>query len=292
MLKDTSAAAPIAAEGPAPRNDLDNHDGEQQAALEAPPLPEPPASLAALEPVQLTAASEPAQAACADNCVSPQGVSPMLRIWRTSVLPTFVLAALTTPALAGAETTKDRLKAIEDQLKEMKESLKKSFDQVGKDIKAINEDIKALADARKDLEVKVQKQISDLQTDLNALKRRLSGSDLKLYPAADAGALEELRSRLAQMERTLERLQAPPTRMAFSAPRTSQLVVVNTYNSDMLFVVNGVEYRVNPGQTFTLTVPAGTLTYEAIAPGWGIVRPRTTTTLAPGETLTLTASLR
>jgi hypothetical protein len=312
MFRDTSAKAPPARKRPAPQKDLDRQHSDEQVPAPAPPAPTPeptpappvpevpaplpdldtlPAPVVPPEPVQLAGASAPAEAACSDPCVSPRGVSPMLRNWRTFVLPSFVVAALVTqPAAAGeAPPAKDRLKPIQDQLEALKRSLEKSFRDVGEDMTELRKQVNGLREERKTLELSLQTQIADLKTELNALKKRLP-SGAALYPAADKGALEEIRSKLAQMEHTLERLQSPPPRVALSpAAQTGRVLLVNTYPSQMLFIVNGQSHRVAPGATLALeNLPAGSVSYEAIAEGWGPVR-RSTTNLAANETLTLVA---
>jgi hypothetical protein len=307
MLRDTSAEAPPAPDSPAPHPDLDRHDRDGQAA--AAPLPLPPGPLPAEPPVplpvpeappaipvspagavQLAGASAPAEPACAGNCVEPRGVSPMLRTWRTFVLPTFVIAALVTPAAPAGEKAPDKnaLKPIQDHLDEMNRRLDKSFRKIAEDMAALKKEITGLAEERTKLAVRLQKQISDLKTDLDLLKSRLA--EVPVTPAADRGVLEEIRSRLAQMELTLQRLQAQKTRVALSPPaQTGRVLLVNSYATEILFIVNSQSLRVEPGATLALErVPAGSLTYEAISPNWGPVR-RSTTTLAANETLTLVA---
>ena len=219
----------------------------------------------------------------------------MLRNWRTFVLPSFVVAVLAAPApvlaVGERQAAKDKVKPIQEQLEELKQSLDEAFRHVGEDMKAIKKEVKSLRDERTDLQLTLQRQIADLKTDLDALKRRLP-ADVRLYPDGDKGALEEIRSRLAQMENTLARLQSQNARVAMSPPAgTGRILLVNTYPAELLFVINGQSQRVAPGATLAVEgVPAGDVTYEAIAPNWGVVR-RSTTPLAPGQTLTLTAAM-
>jgi hypothetical protein len=211
----------------------------------------------------------------------------------------FVLATIfaagpaAAPAPAGdAKGVKEQLTEIKEQLKALKDSLPESFKSVGKDIRALDKSIK---DSKVDITLAqaaistLQGQVSDLKTELDALKRRLP-ADLRLYPSTDKTSFDEIRTRLADMERMLARMQGQ-SRVAMSAPvgQTGRVLLVNSYPSEMLFVVNGQSQRVLPGGSVALeNVPAGAITYEAIAPSYGVVR-STTTSLAAGETLTLTA---
>jgi hypothetical protein len=303
MLNPTSATAASPPAQPAPPTDLDCPDLDKRGVLPAAtaeppvlaaaelPIPVPPASLPVLDvpvgpveaPVKLAVAQE--ETACPGNCVLPQGVSPMLRNWRTFVLPTFVTLALITPQVNAGEAAKDDTKAFQKKLEDLDKAVKQGFKDVAKDIKAIHEE-------RTDWQLSIQNQIADLKTNIAALKKR-SPSDVALYPSSDKGALEEVRSKLAQIERTLTQLQAQQARVSLSPPAgptapSGRVLLVNTYPTDMLFIVNGTTRRVAPGETAALDVPAGTLSYEVLATGFGIVG-RNTTSVSPQETLTLVA---
>jgi hypothetical protein len=215
----------------------------------------------------------------------------MMRNWHTFVLPAFVTVALGTPALMAGEPgpKTDRLKPLQDKLDKLQESLKADFKQIAADIKDLKDDIKSVRNDHTNWQLRVQGQIADLKTDLDALKKRLP-SDVALYPPADKAGMEEIRSKLAQIEHILGRLQAQQTRVSLSPPAgsgpTGRLLLVNSYPTEILFVVNGQSHRVAPGATMALDVAAGSVSYEAIAPAWGVVR-QNTTTLAANETLSL-----
>jgi TolA-binding protein len=232
-----------------------------------------------------TSAEAPVSAAAPFSwSATTQGVTPMQRTWRLFVWPTFVLAAVSGPVLGQAETPKtaDKTqgKTVQEQVEELKQSVASSFANLARDIKAITNDLKSLQQGRTELELKLQQQLAQLRDDLEDLKKRLP----------EAGTLEDLRSRLAQVEAAVQRLQAPSNRVALSppAPALGHVVLVNTYPAEILFLINGQAHRLEPGRTLTLNVPAGAVNYEAIANGWGSIR-RNVTTLAANETLTLVA---
>jgi hypothetical protein len=321
MLRDTRAEAPAPPEGPAPQTDLDTQPRDEPIApppatlepplaetvLAVPSVPAPPAALPALEvppppePVAVAVnvqneiapvlAEVPAEPGDPSSCVSHQGVSPMLRHWRMFVLATVLATApAVTPAPAGeGKSVKDQLAEIKEQLSKLRDGLREDFKKVGADIQSLKGEIK---DAKMESQLAIstlQRQVNDLKTDLDGLKRRMQ-SELRLYPAADKDSLDDLRARIAELERTCSRLQGRPRVAMFPpAPVTGRVLLVNTYPYEILFIVNAQSQRVPPGATVTMeNVPAGAITYEAIAPFHGVVA-RTTTTLAAGETLTLTA---
>jgi len=215
----------------------------------------------------------------------------MLRNWHTFVLPSFVSIALLAPSALAEEgvPAKDR-DNLGKRLDKLEQSLRASFKQVGADMKALQEDIKTIKDDRTEFQLQIQKQIADLKADIAALKRR-TPPDVAMYPPADKAGMDEIRSKLAQIEFILGRLQAQQPRVSLSSPTTSGTTgtvrLVNSYATEVLFVVNGQSQRVPAGATVDVQgVPAGTVRYEAIAPNWGVIR-QNTTGLAAGETLSL-----
>lgn len=154
------------------------------------------------------------------------------------------------------------------------------FDDVPKDRK--NKDttrISQLLDRMTRLEV----QLRQVQRDLNDLKKQVAAT-----PPSDDKTLEEFRSRLELIEKKLTDLSAEP-RISRSPPPSGRVALVNNTYEQLLFVVNGVPYRVNAGETKLLDpMPAGPITYEAISPTRGS-RGQAVTMLVAGKQLTLTA---
>lgn len=216
----------------------------------------------------------------------------MIRTWSMLGLSSILTVALTAPIDAG--DTADKGKTIEERLKAIDDTLKTNFANVGTDVSQIRKDISEIkteaASAKLKFEL-LEQSVKNLQAQVDILKKRLPYSDVALYPPTDKSTIDDIQRRLTDIQQALTKLQ-PSTRVAMSAPTggTGRVVLVNAYTDDMTFYVNGQPYAVGPGARAVLdNVPAGTLTYQAVSDIWGW-RGGRTTSLAPNETLTLTAS--
>jgi hypothetical protein len=290
----------------------------EPALLQAEPALAPQVELTRLDTSPAEADSEP-------TILLPRastfGESPMIRNWKVFALSAFLAAY---PAAAG-ETSKavqekkeptktetadtvvaeiQRLeKTILSQLAKTKGDLKTEIDEVRNEQfkhKLQLQTIQALSKKVEDID----NEVLSLTSEVRKLRKMLASAEpaasprAAAAPAADRTGLEEIRNRLAAIELALTRLQpaaVPSTssRTSLSAPTSAnhgRVNLVNLYNEDMLFVVNGRHYRVAPGASLPLDgLPSGSLTYEVMSPTWGL-RAHQTTTLLPTETLTLTAS--
>jgi septal ring factor EnvC (AmiA/AmiB activator) len=199
--------------------------------------------------------------------------------------------ALSPPATSeSADGHHEKVKAVQEQLDLLNASLKRAFEKVAEDMKGLKED---RADAQVKLQTTLstlnalQRQVADMRTDLDALRRRLP-ADISLY-APEKASLDDIRSRLTQIEQGLLRLQTAP-RVANFPPVASglgRIVLANNTVEELLYIVNGRSYRVAPGAAAVLDAqPPGPFSYEVISPTWG-VRGRNTPTLAPRETFTI-----
>jgi outer membrane murein-binding lipoprotein Lpp len=115
---------------------------------------------------------------------------------------------------------------------------------------------------------------------LEAAVKKLEATDKSLtdYKLSNATAVrqlqddvESLKSRVRQLEddvRTLRAAPAPSSTSKFgpgnSATRTGRIKLSNDYLEEMSIVVNGMSYRLAPGQTRTISVPAGPFTYQVL----------------------------
>jgi hypothetical protein len=114
----------------------------------------------------------------------------------------------------------------------------------------------------------VQKDLKSLREEVNRLQKEVT--DLRRTPATTI---------------TSNYPQSPSVSSSITTPvQTSNVRLVNTFFTDMTAVVNGLPVSVAPGQTRTIPVPAGAMTFSIpqVSP---FPQPRT---LAPNETLTLT----
>ncbi|GEM_PF-6265946 len=243
------------------------------------------------------------------------GETPMIRTWKTLAL--YSLLAVTpvvapTPAVAAGGGADEKLqKRIDDMLSLMGEAIKsmnsvsQGIGEVRKDVKTVQTDVENLKGVAVKLRTDVDssatriedlnKLIGNLQADVSFLQRQLAKQVTSGNGSAlDKAALEELKKQLVSIEQAILKLRpAEPTtsRIALSPPAaTGRVILANMYHEEMLFLLNQKAHRVAPGTVVTVdSVPAGMLTYEAISPSWGLVRPRTNHNLPANETLTLTA---
>ncbi|MCS7044767.1 MAG: hypothetical protein NZO58_00270 [Gemmataceae bacterium] len=245
------------------------------------------------------------------------GDTPMLRTWKTLALYSLVAAApvvVTAPAAVAQDNTKfekqvedlkkqfDSLKSLFDTAIRTIEGAAKSVDALKGDIGKVQEDVGALKATKLSFDIELtktnakidnlEKQLTQLQSDINSLRRELSRPG-GAVTAADRAGLEELKKHLVGIEQAIIKLQPhePGTanRIALSSPTpTARVLLVNMYHEDILFVINDKAYRVAPRSLKTLeSVPAGPITYEVISPTWGL-REQKTRSVSANETFSLT----
>ena len=105
-------------------------------------------------------------------------------------------------------------------------------------------------------------------------------------------SIKSLEEKIARMGPTEQRVSGYPNGGAAVASKTGKVVLINFYSADVLYVINGVTYKLPPGSTKVVeNVPAGDLRYEVAADRWGLLESRTTT-LVPNDTFTLVANPR
>lgn len=250
---------------------------------QAPQFAEPP-RLAQVDSVPLALDWEPILVYSSNHALH-QGDSPMLRNWKSLELAALLAAAFTAqPVLfAGEGKEKPDLKAVVERLDAMNESLAKAFKKMAEDLNILKgNDLAAKIDLDKVI-AKVETledSLSRLHADLDKLKKRLP---TELNPG-----MEEIRTKLGQIERDIAKMQGK-SRVALSPPNTGRIMLVNLYPEELLFVVNGRNYRVPPNRTMPLdNHPAGAITYEVIAQRFGLITQKTSS-LDPNETFTITA---
>ncbi len=230
----------------------------------------------------------------------------MIRTWKTLALYSLIAMA-PTPALAGGQEAKKQ-EAAEDQAKLIRDLVKwtetagTALDGLKRDITKIQEEVTTLKGTRLTADVdagkvatkidSLERQLGYLQADVAFLKREMSKQAAS--GSGDKLGVEELRRQLIDIQQALARLntsESTSKRIALSPPtNTARVVLTNTHYDSILFLVNQQMHRLAPGSSVVIeSVPAGTVTYEAISPVFGVVQPPTNRTLAPNETLTVTA---
>lgn len=197
-------------------------------------------------------------------------------------------------------------KEVLAEINRLDKTLAGQIDKLKKDLQA---DVGAVKDEQLKQKLDLQnlkslpKKVEALEADLAAVNEELkklrkqifAGSPVPGAPTVDNAALDAFHARLTRIEKLLEGLQTPSIsgeRKSFAAPTApiaGQVTLINQYSERMTFVVNGIDYFVEPGRMLQLkNFPAGAVSYEVVSPNWG-VRARNTTTLQPTETLSLTA---
>lgn len=198
------------------------------------------------------------------------------------------------------------LKKLESILNQLQD-LKIGVDSLGADVRGVKKEIGGLKDnvstlqgeqLKQKLQIDASKgrieliesQLSALRSEMKAARKRLAELDVAPAPTPDKSAIEEIRLKINALEQAISKATTSARlSMAAPAPTMGRVVLRNLYNERLLFLVNGEEHGVEPGQTVEVrNVPAGALTYQVISPTWGD-RGREVRTLAANETFTVTA---
>jgi hypothetical protein len=149
----------------------------------------------------------------------------------------------------------------------------------------------------------LQKRVDTLEGKLSALQLEQLGHKIlidQLTKRLDATSASPVVDK-AMMD-TLKAIQdgiaklAPPEKRSSAYPangtatNTGRVMLVNNYSDDLLFIINGLRYRA-PAHTSRLVenIPVGPVNIEVAADRFGIFN-RQATTLAAGDTFTLTAN--
>jgi hypothetical protein len=191
----------------------------------------------------------------------------MMRTWKTVALSMVVAGALTA-APAPAQNSDTPKTTDTSALVKQLEELKKSLD---------------------GLSTKVTSLESRVDKDLKELQGKLPLTDVNVAQAQKD--VNELKTRLGQLERDLELLKnRPPSQVSAGyapsgqmAAATGRVRLVNTFFQPVAVVVNGREFIVAPNETRTAdSIPAGVFTYEVRG-----VQPQLSRSLAANETFTI-----
>ncbi|HYV38399.1 MAG TPA: hypothetical protein VE988_22135, partial [Gemmataceae bacterium] len=226
-----------------------------------------------------------------------RGESPMKRNWNIiKVAVPAVVALVLTPLPAAAQVTnkelKDAIDALSKKVEDNHTKVLSSQVEIMNDLMKIQANLKALNDTSDETKLKVQTmqgemaaldaKVKKLQVDLEKAKFSDGGTS-----AADKIAIAELRGRLDKIEMLIAKLEEG--RVSKSLPvNTGRILLANMYPEVMLFVINDVAYRVEPGTTKAIeNVTPGVFKYEVISGSYGSVRTNRPT-LEPGKTYTIT----
>lgn len=142
-------------------------------------------------------------------------------------------------------------------------------------LKKLEQDVEAL-----------KKQLPEIKSTLESMLKQLEDVDkLALQVQANAQTLRRLREDLTKMLADLNKLQAGGPggqRRAFSIPDTGRVQLLNEWIAPATVVVDGLAYRLLPGEARMLTKPAGPFTYEVLN-----IQPMLARNVTPGEVFTI-----
>jgi len=220
------------------------------------------------------------------------GETPMMRTWNMVKLASALTATMTVTPVAFAGGTDDQakdIKAIIERLDKLEKDLAEKVEKavganVEKKLYENFETLKKLLESNLDVQIgEMHKKIKAMTLDLEALRKR-KGDTTSLYPPDKT--LDEIRSKLDQIMAKLDGRVAK-----YGSPNGGgRVILLNLYPQELLFIVNGREYRVQPGRQMVLDgVPAGSIVYEVASPTMGLIQAARTSVVNANETLTLTA---
>jgi hypothetical protein len=285
-----------------------------------PTLPPPPAAVETCE--------EPV--VYLQPCTLQQGDSPMTRTWKTVTMYSLLTAAAVTlapPPLLAQEDKTDKgivvktealeklQKSVDKLIKRMdaleqkpgldEEAVVKAFraefkkvedgalDDINRNIKKVRDEMSAIQAEQ----LRQKQRYDDLSDQIKALRERVAVVEkTPSTPAVDKAFMEEFRSSMKAMQETIAKIGPIEKRdsaylngkSAFAT--TGRVAIVNLYSEDLLFVINGVGYRVPArGSKMVENVPSGALNYLVHSERWGTLENRVTS-IAAGDTFTVTAS--
>jgi len=286
---------------PAPTGEPPVVERVRLEVLPPPELPiaaEPPRPLGPVDPVDPLDSELDAILAYSSTLAPHRGDSPMLRTWKLLELAAVLAVAVPSPiVLAGGsktDDTKEVLERLEKMVKEVKgkvgevktqvDTLGASLGNVAREVADLKGEITPLKDLRLKIDL-LDKSFANLKIELEDLRKSRSSTD--------KAGLEDVKDRLASIERTLAKMMQPETRTSLSpaATITGKIMLVNNYTDRLLFRINDRDFFVQSGQSQVVEgVPAGPFTYQVLAPnhGW---QERQSRTLDPNRTFTLNAML-
>ena len=214
----------------------------------------------------------------------------MIRNWKSLELAALLAAAFTAQPVVFAgegDGKKEKpvdAKAVLDELRAMDKGIRETFKKFGKSLDNLKEGYLQTNVELDNVVIRVknlEKSLANLQADVDKMKPSSN--------PIDKAGLDEIRTKLEKIEQSLAKMQGM-SRIALSPPNTGRIQLMNMYPEELLFVINGKNYRVEPNRTMFLeNHPAGSFTYEVIAPRvYGSIV-RKTVSLDPNETFTITA---
>jgi hypothetical protein len=187
-----------------------------------------------------------------------------------------------------AETVRTEIKKLENgPLADLK-----------RDLGTVKTDVTGLLSEQAKLKAELEGQkllIKILGEDIVNLNKKLLAAGSSTAPGVDKTFMEQFNSSIKMLNETIAKLGPTEKRTSMSMPNATtsnlgRVVIVNLYTQDLLFTLNGMDIRVPARTTKTVeNIPVGSLRYSVFSDRWGVLQSQTTS-LAPNDTFTLTAS--
>jgi hypothetical protein len=201
-----------------------------------------------------------------------RGDVPMIRNWHKVLGYQAVLAAAMLAGPASAEDGKNNsdkpgsvdAKAFKEQLDRIEASTQ-TLGTIKQDVGGLKEEIKLLRKSNTAEFEAVNKRVGELEKKLAALESKL-GTRVANFPSPNGTRAPNV--------------PAPNTTTTASA----HVRLLNSYHLPARVILNGSAYRLNPGESQELSVPAGNFTSEVLVEGWGSAQPPLTKAIAANET--------
>jgi hypothetical protein len=245
-----------------------------------PPAPmklEPPAPAAIPEAIHLNetvpVSKEDFEPELSDPIIDwHRGDVPMMRNWHKVLGYQAVLAAAMLAGPASADDAKNNsdkpagldTKAMKEQLDRIEESTK-TLGTIKQEVGGLKEEIKLLRKSNTAEFEAVSRRVGELEKKLAALESKL-GTRVANFPAPNGTRAPNI----------------PPTNG--TASTTGHIRLVNSYRLPARVILNGLAYRLNPGEIQEVSVPAGNFTSEVLVEGWGSAQAPLTKQIAANET--------
>jgi hypothetical protein len=176
----------------------------------------------------------------------------MIRTFMKSALALIVTGFLAAPAFAGPGPEDDKTQQKLDDIKQRLEDFLRDQKLMGVDLKKLQDDHADFKKQTVDEITRLNQKIDELQKKLDTM----SGSTS------------------ARKSYTID-------------PTMGRLNLRNLWDYTVTFNVNGTLYVVPPQQNRAIDVPAGSVSYEIIGDGYGVIQPMRSITVAGGQAWTM-----
>jgi hypothetical protein len=120
----------------------------------------------------------------------------------------------------------------------------------------------------------------------NLTQSMLRVTDLSINVASMQRDMNDLKARLERLEREMDQARRERRSSFYEPPTTGTMGTLrlsNRFVEPATIIVNGRAYRLVPGETRTISVPAGTYTFETLVDRFGQIQGEVLRSIQPGE---------